>query len=84
MQKAFNNKICNNSTFYGKRKINEYKKKKSNVKNLKSQKIYENKIIYNENKENIPPKQLLLIKVNKTKYYGNTKSQFYMHTDINV
>ena len=82
VQKTSNNKIYNNSTFYGKGKINEYKEKKTNNKNLRTQKIYENKMIYNDNKENIPPQ--LLIKVNKTKYYGNTKSHFYMHTDINI
>ena len=59
-------------------KMNRLKEKK-NIKNLKSQKIYENKIFYNDNKENI---QSLLIKVNKTRYLGNIKSHLYINTDI--
>ena len=55
---------------------NEMKNKKSNCK---SKKIYENKI-FNENKENISPQ--FLIKVNKSKYYGNMKSQLYINNDI--
>ena len=46
--------------------LNEKKNKKNNCK---SKKIYENKILYNDNKENISPQ--FLIKVNKNKYYGN-------------
>ena len=42
---------------------------------INSKRIYENKIIYNDNKENISPQ--FLIKVNKTKYYENIKSQLY-------
>ena len=60
-------------------KINELKEK--NIKNMKSQKIYENKIEFNNNKENINI-QSQLIKVNKTRYFGNTKSQIYINTDI--
>ena len=48
--------------------------------NCKSKKIYENKIIYSDNKENISPQ--FLIKVNKSKYYGNIKSQLSINTDI--
>ena len=57
--------------------LNEKKNKKNNYK---SKKIYENKIIYNDNKENISPQ--FLIKVNKSKYYGNIKSQLCINTDI--
>ena len=46
--------------------LDEMKNKKNNCK---SKKIYENKILYNDNKENISPQ--FLIKVNKSKYYGN-------------
>ena len=46
--------------------LDEMKNKKNNCK---SKKIYENKILYNDNKENISPQ--FLIKVNKNKYYGN-------------
>ena len=42
---------------------------------IKSKRVYENKVIYNDNKENISPQ--FLIKVNKTKYYENIKSQLY-------
>ena len=38
------------------------------------------KIIYSDNKENISPQ--FLIKVNKSKYYGNIKSQLCINTDI--
>ena len=61
-------------------KINGLKEKK-NIKNMKSQKIYENKIEYNNNKETINM-QSQLIKVNKTRYFGNTKSQIFINTDI--
>ena len=61
-------------------KINRLKEKK-NIKNMKSQKVYENKIEYNDNKENINI-QSQLIKVNKTRYFGNSKSQLYINTDI--
>ena len=50
--------------------------KASSKKNyVKSKRVYENKVIYNDNKENISPQ--FLIKVNKTKYYENIKSQLY-------
>ena len=57
--------------------LNEIKNKKNNCK---SKKIYENKIAYNDNKENISPQ--FLIKVNKSKYYGSIKSQLCINTDI--
>ena len=57
--------------------LNEMKNKKNNCK---SKKIYENKIIYSANKENISPQ--FLIKVNKSKYYGNIKSHLCINTDI--
>jgi hypothetical protein len=60
-----------------KENMNEIKNKKNNCK---SNKIYENKIIYNNNKENISSQ--FLIKVNKSKYYGNIKSQLSINTDI--
>ena len=56
--------------------LNEMKNKKNNCK---SKKIYENKIIYSDNKENISPQ--FLIKVNKSKYYGSIKSQLCINTD---
>ena len=63
------------------RKNKDIKENKTNNKNNKTSKIYENKIIYNINKENIPQQQSL-IKVNKTRYYyGNIKSQLYINTD---
>ena len=57
--------------------LNEMKNKKNNCK---SKKIYENKIIYSDNKENISPQ--FLIKVNKSKNFGNIKSQLCINTDI--
>ena len=57
--------------------LNEMKNKKNNYK---SKKIYENKIIYGDNKENISPQ--FLIKVNKSKNFGNIKSQLCINTDI--
>ena len=73
------NKLTNITNNYSiNDKIYEYKEKK-NIKNLKAQKIYENKMLYNDNKENI---QSNLIKVNKTRYFGSTKSQLYINTDI--
>ncbi len=73
------NKLTNITNNYSTNdKIYEYKEKK-NIKNLKAQKIYENKMLYNDNKENI---QSNLIKVNKTRYFGSTKSQLYINTDI--
>ena len=56
--------------------LNDMKNKKNNCK---SKKIYENKIIYSDNKENISPQ--FLIKVNKSKYYGSIKSQLCINTD---
>ena len=57
--------------------LNEAKNKKNSCK---SKKIYENKIMFSDNKENISSQ--FLIKVNKSKYYGNIKSQLYINTDI--
>ena len=42
---------------------------------IKSKRVYENRVSYNDNKENISPQ--FLIKVNKTKFYENIKSQLY-------
>lgn len=60
MKKDLSQKACLN-------KVND----KKNY--IKSKRVYENKIIYSDNKENISPH--FLIKVNKTKYYENTKPQ---------
>ena len=59
----------------------DFSRKKNEIiekKNIKS-KIYENKIISNDNKEKLYQKQL--IKVNKTKYFENMKSQLDINTN---
>ena len=74
-QQIFNSRKSNNCNYYSENP-NYLKQKKI----TKSKKIYENKIVYNDNKENIP--ENILIKVNKTKNLGNIKSHLYVNTDI--
>ena len=79
-QKIYLNKM--NKHYYNiyDKKLIRYNESKEKKNNNKLKRIYENKILNNDNKENIPPQ--CFIKVNKTKYFGNINSQIYINTEI--
>ena len=76
-QITFNNNVNKNYNCLIDKNLDNYNYIREK-RNIKSKKIYENKILNNDNKENIP--EYLLIKVNKTKNLGNVKSQIYINT----
>ena len=78
--KACLKNIKNNSNHFSDKKRYNYNELNEKKNKIKQKKIYENKIVYNDNKENISPQ--FLIKVNKMKHFGNLKSQLYINTDI--
>ena len=76
-QITFNNNVNKNYNCLMDKNLDNYNYIREK-RNIKSKKIYENKMLNNDNKENIP--EYLLIKVNKTKNLGNVKSQLYINT----